>query len=64
VADCCEHGSEPSGSVKGEEFFELLSHCLRLKMALIHGGSYFLSVIIIIPVSFDVTQLLYVIQRA
>jgi hypothetical protein len=58
VADCCEHGSEPSGSVKGEQFVELLSHCLRLKMTLIHGASYFLWVIIIIRISFYVAELL------
>jgi hypothetical protein len=22
VADCCEHGNEPSGSMKGGEFFD------------------------------------------
>jgi hypothetical protein len=28
---CCEHGNEPSGSIKGAEFTELLSdsQCLR-----------------------------------
>jgi hypothetical protein len=24
VTDCCEHGDEPSGSVKGGEFLDLL----------------------------------------
>jgi hypothetical protein len=25
VADCCEHGNEPSGSIKGGEFLSQLS---------------------------------------
>jgi hypothetical protein len=26
VAGCCEHGNEPSGSVKGKEFLDKLSY--------------------------------------
>jgi hypothetical protein len=27
VAGCCEHGNEPSGSIKGGEFLDSLSDC-------------------------------------
>jgi hypothetical protein len=27
VADCCEHGNGPSGSIKGGEFLDRLKHC-------------------------------------
>jgi hypothetical protein len=27
VTDCCEHGNEPSGSIKGGEFLDKLSDC-------------------------------------
>jgi hypothetical protein len=30
MAGCFEHGSEPSGSIKGGEFFDYLSDCLLL----------------------------------
>jgi hypothetical protein len=36
VAGSCEHGNEPSGFMKGEEFFDLLSDCKFLKMTLLH----------------------------
>jgi hypothetical protein len=31
VADCCEHGNEPSRSIKGGEFLDLLSDCQLFK---------------------------------
>jgi hypothetical protein len=31
VAGCCEHGDEPSGSVKGAIFLDQLSDCQVLK---------------------------------
>jgi hypothetical protein len=31
VAGCCEHGNEPSGSVKGGVFLDYLSDCWLLK---------------------------------
>jgi hypothetical protein len=31
VAGCCEHGNEPSGSIKGREFLDKLSDCQLLK---------------------------------
>jgi hypothetical protein len=27
VASCCEHGNEPSGSIKGGDFLDQLSDC-------------------------------------
>jgi len=30
VAGSCEHGNEPSGSIKGGEFFDQLSDCHHL----------------------------------
>jgi hypothetical protein len=27
VADCCEHGNEPSNSIKGGDFLDWLSDC-------------------------------------
>jgi hypothetical protein len=33
VAGPCEHGNEPSGSIKGEEFLDFLSDC----QSLLHG---------------------------
>jgi hypothetical protein len=32
VADFCENGNEPSGSIKGGEFLDKLSDCKHLKM--------------------------------
>jgi len=31
VASCCEHGNEPSGTIKGREFIGYLSDCQLLK---------------------------------
>jgi len=31
VTGCCEHGNEPSGSIKGGEFNDYLSDCQLLK---------------------------------
>jgi hypothetical protein len=31
VAGCCEHGNEPSGSIKGGELLDQLSDCQLLK---------------------------------
>jgi hypothetical protein len=31
VADCCERGNEPLGSIKDGEFLDWLSDCLLLK---------------------------------
>jgi hypothetical protein len=31
VAGCCEHGNEPSGSIKGGEFLDWLSDSQLLK---------------------------------
>jgi hypothetical protein len=31
VAGCCEHGNEPSGSIKGGEFVDYLDDCQLLK---------------------------------
>jgi hypothetical protein len=31
VAGCCEHGNEPPGSIKGEEFLDQLSDYKLLK---------------------------------
>jgi hypothetical protein len=31
VAGCCEHGNEPSGSIKGGEFVDQLSDCQLVK---------------------------------
>jgi hypothetical protein len=31
VADCCEHGNEPSGSIKCEKFLDYLSDYQLLK---------------------------------
>jgi hypothetical protein len=31
VVGCCEHGNEPSGSIKGGEFLHYLSDCKLLK---------------------------------
>jgi hypothetical protein len=31
VAGSCEHGNEPSGSIKGGEFLDQLSDCQLLK---------------------------------
>jgi hypothetical protein len=31
VAGPCEHGNEPLGSIKGEEFLDWQSYCKRLK---------------------------------
>jgi hypothetical protein len=31
VAGCCEHGNEPSGSIRDEEFLDWLSKCQLLK---------------------------------
>jgi hypothetical protein len=31
VADFCEHGNEPSGSIKCWEFLDQLRHCYLLK---------------------------------
>jgi hypothetical protein len=27
LSDCCEHGNEPSGSIKGVKFLDQLSEC-------------------------------------
>jgi hypothetical protein len=32
VADCCERGNEPLGSIQGVEFLDYLSDCMLLKM--------------------------------
>jgi hypothetical protein len=32
MAGCYEYGNEPSGSIKGEIFFDHLSNCQLLKM--------------------------------
>jgi hypothetical protein len=32
VADCCEHGNEPSGFIKGEAFLGQLSDCQFLNL--------------------------------
>jgi hypothetical protein len=32
MAGACEHGNEPSGSVKGEDFLHYLSDCYLLKI--------------------------------
>jgi hypothetical protein len=31
VAGFCEHGNDPSGSIKGEEFLDYLSDCWSFK---------------------------------
>jgi hypothetical protein len=31
VVSCCEHGNEPSDSIKGGEFLDYLSHYYLLK---------------------------------
>jgi hypothetical protein len=31
VADCCEHGNEPSSSIKGRKFLGYQSDCQLLK---------------------------------
>jgi hypothetical protein len=31
VADCCEHGNEPSGSIKGRKFLDYLTEYSLLK---------------------------------
>jgi hypothetical protein len=42
VAGSCEHDSEPSGSIRGEEFLHELSDCSILKKnsTPIHGSAY------------------------
>jgi hypothetical protein len=36
AAGCCEHGNEPSGSIKAGELIDYLSYC----WGLIHGDSW------------------------
>jgi hypothetical protein len=36
VADCCEHGDEPSGSIKGGEFLDQLRNHELSRMMLHH----------------------------
>jgi hypothetical protein len=43
VAGCCEHGNEPSGSIKGEEFLDYLSDFVSKEGLLFHGMSYLLT---------------------
>jgi len=38
VASPCEHDIEPSGSIKGGEFLDLLSDCQLLKMECVLCG--------------------------
>jgi hypothetical protein len=37
MTGCCEHGNEPSGSLKGGEFLDYLNVCQLLKRDLLHG---------------------------
>jgi hypothetical protein len=39
MADFCESGNEPSGSIKGEEFLGYLSESLSRRI-LLHGVNY------------------------
>jgi hypothetical protein len=55
VAGCCEHGNEPSGSIKGSEFLEQSSdYQLRKKeRTLLHvvGSIFYIIIRIIIIIS-------------
>jgi hypothetical protein len=40
VVGSCEHGSEPSGSIKGREFLDWLSDCWHLMEDWLYGVDY------------------------
>jgi hypothetical protein len=40
VASSCEHGKEPSGSMKGREFFDCLFKYYLFERTLLNGVSY------------------------
>jgi hypothetical protein len=41
VAGCCEHGNEPSGSIRGGGFVDLLSDISFLRRTLFNGVCWF-----------------------
>jgi hypothetical protein len=52
VTGCCEHGNEPSGSIKGAEFIRQLSECwLFMERVITSSNSKYLGQVAVLEIS-------------